>query len=137
MGVKINNFILNTDFTNEKVITPSPRTITVSISSGRKANKTILGYADLTVPSGKYMITGVHSNSNNNTKYAGIYGDYLTGNSDGGPSYPYWVFGELVQTSNTNIRLRVWGFSAGGYNFTIPAFTATVKVSLSMLPIDF
>lgn len=127
--VELSNFILNSNFTSEKML-PAEYTISGSITGGLKEHKTLLGSFNVTVPNGNYIINAIHSNSNNTNKYTGINATYIE-------TVSYIVFGEVLQTSSTNIRLNVYIIVSGGGSATIPSFTVSSKVKLSYLPLDW
>lgn len=135
--VEINNFILNSDFASEKIINMPTINMAKSISGGSRTGNQLLGYTDYIVPSGDYIISAIHSNTYNSKRYSGIYGYYFDLPSDDGPSFPFHTFGEIIQTSKTNIRLNVWLIVSGGGSCTVPSFIATAKVKLAILPLSW
>jgi len=136
MGVVISDFIFNSDFTSEKLI-ESVKKLEYTISAGSRAHKALIGYVNMTVDSNDYLISAIHSSTKTSVIQCGPYGDYATGASAAGAGYPYFVYGEVIQTSKTNIRLRIWLTVSGGGSAYIPAMTVTARVKLSVLPLKW
>lgn len=134
---KINNFIFNSDFTTEKLV-PTEFVISNTHPGGSLNGRLLLGTYNVTVPSGLYIINSSHTSNRYPYSGSGQFVLYATGLADyqDPPYYFYYnVYGEIIQTSNTTISLRLWLNIDGGGSATIPSISFNVKIKLTYLPI--